>query len=76
MPPLAQGIPCLDILDQLINFTQKVLLLHQVEVFRYLCIHWLAQLMLVVVVGNRLIPGVLDGMLDGMLDGVFDNFSS
>jgi hypothetical protein len=38
-PRLTQGIPSLSILDQLINFTQNVLLLHQVEVFRYLGIH-------------------------------------
>jgi hypothetical protein len=65
--PLAQGIPSFSILDQPINFTQKVLLLRQVKVFRYLYIHWLPQLVSIVV-GNRLVPGVLDGILD--------NFSS
>jgi hypothetical protein len=50
-PSLAQGIPSLSILDQSIDFTQKVLLLCQVEVIRYLCIHWLPQLA-PVVVGN------------------------
>jgi hypothetical protein len=64
--PLAQGIPSFNILDQPINFTQKVLLLCQVEVFHYFCIHWLPQLA-PIVVGNRLVPGVLDDVLDNFL---------
>jgi hypothetical protein len=53
-PLLTQGITSLSILDQPIDFTQKVPLLRQVEVFLYLCIHWLPQLMPVVVC-NRLV---------------------
>jgi hypothetical protein len=34
-----------------------------VEIFRYFGIHWLLQLT-PVVVGNRLVPGVLDCILD------------
>jgi hypothetical protein len=49
-PPLAQGIPCFDILNQPIDFNQKVLLLLQEKVFRYFGINWLLQL--VHVVGN------------------------
>jgi hypothetical protein len=57
--PLAQGIPSFRILSQPIDFTQKVLLLLQVEVFHYFGNHWLLQLT-PVVVGNRLVPDMLD----------------
>jgi hypothetical protein len=63
--PLAHKISSFCILNQSIDFTQKVLVLLKVEDFHYFGIHWLLELT-PLVVANQLVPDMLDSIIDNV----------